>query len=206
LNCYLLAAVDCTGHGIPGAFMSLIGTEKLTKIVSEEGLENPALILDSLDAKLNTLLKQDQQEAGTTDGMDLALVAIDKNFTKLTFSGAHRPLYLVRNQELIEYKGDPFGVGGFLRVNQDKKFSSVEIDLEPGDMIYIFSDGFVGQFDAKTGKKYLTKTFKELLKTVSIFDGDKQKLLIQHELRSFANGASQIDDILVIGFRIPDKK
>jgi len=202
-NRLLLAAIDCTGHGVPGAFMSLIGYEKLNKIVFEEGIETPSLILNSLERKLQKMLKQDSMEAGSTDGMELSLVAIEKDFSKLSFAGAHRPMYLVREGELIEYKGNNFGVGGGFLEIKNADFTEQIIDIQSGDMIYLFSDGFVGQFDSETGRKYLTKNFRELIKTVSSYEAERQKRLIQHELRSFAKASPQIDDILVFGFRIP---
>lgn len=200
-----IAAVDCTGHGIPGAFLSMIGYEKLSKALSEEGLENPALILDSLENSLQDLFRTENLEAGSSDGMELSLVAIDKSFNTMKFAGAHRPIFVVRDGELTEHKGDAFGVGGFYQNKKMEKFSALDVPIREGDMVYLFSDGFVDQFDPTSGKKYLTKNFMELLRKLAPLPASKQKMALEAEFHQFAKGSPQIDDVLVLGFRIPSQ-
>ncbi|MEO1653263.1 MAG: SpoIIE family protein phosphatase, partial [Bacteroidota bacterium] len=153
----LIAAVDCTGHGVPGAFMSIIGYSNLNKIVIEQGLTDPASILKKLDQEVTEVLKQQETDSRSRDGMDLALCSLNIYEKKMKFAGAYRPLYLIREGELQEYKGSPFPIGGNFKYKRKKVFKSHEIHLHKGDSLYIFSDGFVDQFGGPENRKYMTK-------------------------------------------------
>jgi ligand-binding sensor domain-containing protein/serine phosphatase RsbU (regulator of sigma subunit) len=163
-NVYI-AACDCTGHGVPGAFMSIIGTSLLNEVVSETNITEPSKIMDTLREKLIAVLKQQSSDQESKDGMDMVLCNLSLPKNKISFAGANNPLYFIRNGELSEYKGNkqPVGVYG----DQLKPFTSQTIDVQKDDMIYIFSDGYPDQFGGEKGKKYLYKRFKEFLLTIA---------------------------------------
>ncbi|MEM9981823.1 MAG: PAS domain S-box protein, partial [Bacteroidota bacterium] len=205
-----LAAIDCTGHGVPGAFMSLVGYTGLNKIVEEYGEYDPAKILTYLDQHVIDTLKQDQSSTQQTvsDGMDIALCRIDLSTQELVYAGAHNPLYLFRNKQLYELKADKFAVGGHIPTSRrpyQKSFRNHAIKLERGDSIYLFSDGFRDQFGSNENIKYMTKNFKKLLSTIHQKPMEEQQALLEKELKEWKGDYRQIDDVLVIGVRFSFK-
>ncbi|MDX2306214.1 MAG: SpoIIE family protein phosphatase [Microscillaceae bacterium] len=197
----LIAAVDCTGHGVPGAFMSIIGYSNLNKIVMEQGLTNPADILATLDKEVSDSLNQQDGGSQSRDGMDVALCSLNIYEKKLSFAGAYRPLYLFRDQEVMEYKGNSFPIGGNFKYKKQKNFNCHEITLLKGDTLYIFSDGFPDQFGGPENRKYMSKNFKSLLKRIQQENLNTQKEIIYQEFLSWKGDYKQMDDILVIGLR-----
>jgi PAS domain S-box-containing protein len=191
-----VAAIDCTGHGVPGALMAMVGNTLLNKIIIENEVEQPAKVLEQLDKEIiKTLQKQDIKHKY---GMDIALCKL--NHDSVTFSGAYRPLWLVRNQELIEVKGNRFPIG-FYTDRQDKNFVQHQLALEPNDMLYLFSDGYADQYGEAAKRKYLSSRFKTLLQEVSVYSAEQQKLILLHELQEWKGRKSQTDDILVVGMK-----
>ncbi|MCD4692949.1 MAG: tetratricopeptide repeat protein, partial [Calditrichales bacterium] len=154
-----IAVVDCTGHGVPGAFMSMIGNSLLNKIVNENKIFDPAVIMEHLHNGVRAALKQEGEDVETQDGMDVCLCVLENN--KITFTGAKRPLYHIHNSELVEIKGDRKSIGG-LQKEKKRKFTKNEIDINPGDIIYMTSDGFADQSDTQE-KKYGSRRLKEYL-------------------------------------------
>lgn len=196
----LLAAVDCTGHGVPGAFMSIIGHNSLNKVVREYGLIRPSEILDQLNIEVMKSIIQ-SQEKGINDGMDISLIAYNrKNFT-LEFAGAYNPLYLVRKGEVIVYKADRFSIG-MTSLEQNKRFTNVNVDIQPYDMIYMFSDGYADQFGSPEGKKYKVGNIKKLISEIYNMPVNEQKERLEKEIMDWKGDLPQIDDILFIGMRI----
>jgi len=195
-----IAAVDCTGHGVPGAFMSIIGYNSLNKIVKEYGFTNPADILDHLnDEVVNTLQKQ--AEAGEVkDGMDLSLIVYDMKKNELEFAGAYNPLYLIRNKELIVTKADRFAIG-WTSSDSGQKFTSHKIKLEKGDTTYIFSDGFADQFGGEKGKKFMIRNLKKLLLDIQDLSMEEQKSRLEETFEKWRGNEEQIDDVIIIGTR-----
>ncbi|MCX6296779.1 MAG: SpoIIE family protein phosphatase [Bacteroidetes bacterium] len=159
----IIAVADCTGHGVPGALMSMIGSNILNKLVLENGLTQPDLILNELHEEVRTALKQKENASETNDGMDIAIISITKD--QLHYSGAHRPLYYITNNILQEIKADKFPIGG---IQQEEKriFTNHVLTLQQNDKIYLSSDGFADQFGGESGKKLMTKKFKELLQNI----------------------------------------
>jgi len=208
----ILAAADCTGHGVPGAFMSMLGISYLNEIVNkyrpEEGEPMRAnVILNQLRQSVKTSLKQTGEDDEAKDGMDMALVIIDKNTNKIQYAGAHNSLFLVRNGELIKYQADRMPVG--IHIREKATFTNHEIEVQSGDAIYMFSDGFVDQFGGEKGKKYMVARFRQLILKIHKLPMSEQKNLLEEELENWMNYADQkgeiykqIDDILVIGFRV----
>lgn len=196
----VFAAVDCTGHGVPGAFMSLVGHNGLYQAVVEHELEDPGEILDDLDRSAQKALTRTSEGEAVSDGMDMALGTLDKEQRKLRFAGANNPVYLVRNGELLEYKGDKVPIGGDRK--GEHNYRTQDIDLQKGDRIYVFSDGFPDQFGGPKGKKFKYKPFKELL--ISIWDKPmkEQKDILDRTIEEWKGDLEQIDDILIIGISV----
>lgn len=195
----LIAAVDCTGHGVPGALMSMIGMEKLNEAV-QAGIEFPSAILSHLNRKVKATLRQKGQDAASKDGMDIALCRFDLQNRRLYFSGAQRPLWLIRKGELLDYKSTKVSIGG--TTPDEQVFEEHRIELQPGDSVYIFSDGFADQFGGNKGKKIMTKNFKELLLSIQHLPFLEQEQELEKKFREWQGNFEQVDDVLVIGIRI----
>ena len=195
----VVCAADCTGHGVPGAFMSLLGLTFLNEIVNHEGVLKSSEILNRLRSNIIRSMSHKDETEQAKDGMDLALVVIDRQLGMLEFSGAYNPLILVRNGELIEYKGDKMPVGK--HIVEEKSFTSQRVQLEHEDMIYMYSDGFPDQFGGEKGGKYKARPFKNLLTRISTELVKKQAVLLEEELKSWMEEEPQVDDILVCGIR-----
>jgi len=199
-NYLYFAAADCTGHGVPGAFMSVLGISLLNEIVSKRDLNPPALVLNELRKKLKKSLKQDNSETTSHDGIDIALCLFDLETKMLQFSGAFNPLYLLRNKELVEYHADHMPVGVHPKDNID--FTNQEIQLQSGDSLYVFSDGYISQFGGEKGKKFNIKQFKQLIIEINDQPLEIQKQLFEKRLTEWQQDFEQIDDVLLIGITI----
>jgi ligand-binding sensor domain-containing protein/serine phosphatase RsbU (regulator of sigma subunit) len=196
-----LAAVDCTGHGVPGAFMSIIGHNSLNKVVREYGLTRPAAILDQLNIEVNKAILL-SQEKGINDGMDLTLMVFNrKNFT-IEVAGAYNPMYQVRNGEVIVHKTDRFAIG-MATLEQKKTFSNINVEIQPGDMLYMCSDGYADQFGSPEVKKFKTVNIKRILGEIWNLPVQEQKAKLEKEIMDWKGELSQVDDIMFIGTRIP---
>ncbi len=195
-----IAAVDCTGHGVPGAFMSIIGHNMLNKVVKEFGIIEPAEILQYLDREVSTTLHQQGETVTILDGMDMAMMAYQKEKNLLEFAGAINPVYLVRNGELIETKGDRFAIG---RADLDvtKDFTNHEMEVQKGDTFYMFSDGYADQFGGKRGKKLKIARMKELFLEIQDKTMEEQREFLDKTIEEWRGDIEQIDDILIIGRR-----
>lgn len=198
-NIVIIAAADCTGHGVAGAFMSMIGTSLLNQIINEKGITEPSQILGQLNQGIVNALKQRDSESN--DGMDISLCTIDLDKNKLKFSGANRPLWLLRNNEMLVYKPNKFPIGG-LQVYHTEAFTQHEIDLIKGDAIYIFSDGFSDQFGGGKGKKLMTKKFKDELMQIQHLNMKEQESYLLGLFNKWKGNLEQVDDVLIIGIRI----
>jgi serine phosphatase RsbU (regulator of sigma subunit) len=208
-NLSWIACVDCTGHGVPGAFMSMIGNTLLNEIVLEKNIESPHKILDLLHIRIRQALRQD---AGgeTRDGMDISLCVVDSEKRKLNYAGANRALWLIRNNELIVLPPDKFSIGGD-QWDKERHFTLHEIDLAAGDCIYMSSDGYADQFGGPRGKKFMVKRFQQLLMEIHALPMEEQKVRIENAFDEWKNWTNaegntkkleQVDDVLVIGFRV----
>lgn len=195
-----LAAVDCTGHGVPGAFMSIIGFELFRKVTHQGDLRNPADLLNQLNLGYAEIF-EDMENISLKDGMDIALVTIDKIKKTLVFSGAFNPLFLVRDEKVTEIKGDRFSVGLDKERSSHEDFTNHEIDLRDNDVFYIFSDGFADQFGGKEGKKYKYRRFRYLLLNVHKLPMPEQKKRIEEAFENWKGTYDQVDDVMVIGFK-----
>ena len=200
----LFAACDCTGHGVPGAFMSVVGNNALNHSVKELAITSPARILEAADDKIMEMLGQKEQTKGAMDGMDVALCNFNFADKELTYAGANRPCYVVRKgikeiEEIEVYSGVRYGVGG----EQDKRRSYDEhrVKMESGDMVYFFSDGYPDQFGGVKQKKYKTKNLKRFLISIHHEEMQKQRKELDKDITTWMGKINQIDDILLIGVR-----
>lgn len=198
-----IAACDCTGHGVPGAFMSIIGHNSLNKVVREYGITRPGAILDQLNAEVVKALMQRNEET-INDGMDMALIAFDRKKFTLEFAGAYNPCYVVRNGEATIYKGDRFPIG-MSSMQAKKTFMNQTVEIQPGDMIYMSSDGYADQFGSKDGKKYKSGNVKKLLCDIWNLPIAEQRDKLQKEILEWKGELAQVDDIMFIGTRIPKR-
>ncbi len=200
----LFAAVDCTGHGVPGAFMSIVGHNYLNHAVNVTGARKPNEILDALNNGVTSSLGQHSGENAVKDGMDIGLCSLDYKSNKLEYAGAFNPTYIIRNGEIIEIKGDKFPVGSFVGETL-QSFKNNEFQLEKGDTFYIFSDGYPDQFGGPKGKKFKYKQFRELLLSIQDKDMAVQKVILDETIEAWRGDIEQLDDILVIGVRIDEE-
>jgi len=214
----IVVAADCTGHGVPGAFMSMLGITLLDELLGKTRLDAPGEILDNLRFKVKEMLAQSGQEEEQKDGMDMAMVIFDKDKKELQFAGAHNPLYLIRNSslnkgtvagieasmisngsELYEIKGDRQPIGVYW---EETKFSTHRISLMEHDTLYVFTDGFIDQFGGDRRKKFKAQRFKDLLLSFQGESMDKQKEMLEKSLVDWRGDIEQIDDICIIGIRL----
>jgi len=198
---FVIAAVDCTGHGVPGAFMSMIGFN-LLETVSRNGITEPNEILNELHKSIRYLLKQNSSE--NRDGMDMAICVIKDKGKKLEYAGAKNPLFYICNGELHQIKGDPVPVGGIQKEDR-REFTLQTIDISTPSYFYILSDGYTDQFGGKDGSKFSTRQFKDLLLEIYQRPMDEQKKILNERIESWMGDEKQLDDILVIGFKLGDR-
>ena len=200
-NLHFIAAVDCTGHGVPGAFMSMIGAEKLDEAVDQSA--DPSTILKLLNTGIKTSLKQSEvNDDSTRDGMDLAFCSVDINKRVVNYAGANRPIWIIRKGtgEVEEIKATKKAIGGFTAFEQE--FESRSIQLNEGDTFYLCTDGYADTFNGETGKKMNTKRFKEILVEIQPLSIHEQERYLANFLEKWKGEEEQVDDILVIGIRL----
>ena len=196
---YCIAA-DCTGHGVPGALMSIIGIDKIVQAIFEKKISNPGLILSFLNKQIKQVLKQHSDASKQMDGMDLALLKFNEGLTEVEYSGANRPLLIVRDKKIIEYKADKLAIAGFTA--NDQQFTTRNIPLYKNDSLFIFTDGYADQFGGDEGKKFMSKKLKELLISVSELSSAEQEQKISEEFNNWKKTYEQVDDVLVVGIKI----
>ena len=196
----IIAAADCTGHGVPGAFMSMLGMAFLNEIINNTDDPRPDIILNELRKNVKSALRQTGQEGETKDGMDIALCIVDyKNYT-LQFSGAFNPLFCIKDEELLQVKGDRMPIG--IHQITESPFTRHIIDIKKGDAFYIFSDGYVDQFGGPEGKKIKLKHFQEIILGNYNKPMVEQKQILDKTFMEWKGDQDQIDDVLVIGIRV----
>jgi serine phosphatase RsbU (regulator of sigma subunit)/Tfp pilus assembly protein PilF len=200
-NNFLICAADCTGHGVPGAFMSLLGVSYLNEIVRDRSVNSPAEVLNKLRTEIiYSLNSANEDEYGVNDGMDIALCNYKFDSMKLQFACANNPLWLMRDNKIHEYKADKFPVGKYHGDMQS--FTNNEIDLQKGDVIYILTDGYPDQFGGPNGKKFKYKPLQELLLSIALKPMAEQKQILDDRMAAWKGDLEQIDDILIIGIRV----
>ena len=195
-NIVVLAAVDCTGHGVPGALMSIIGSTILNQTIANAAINTPAEALAFLNKEVTKSLNS------IKDGMDMALVAINLDKMELQYAGANNPIYIVRDKKFIEIKADKQAIGADTDNAEVKVFTNHVIPLQKGDCIYLFTDGYADQFGGPLGKKFKYKKFQELLVEIQDNTTEEQKHILNYHHEQWKGDLEQVDDILVIGVRV----
>jgi serine phosphatase RsbU (regulator of sigma subunit) len=203
-NQSVVVAADCTGHGVPGAFMSMLGISILNEIVLRQEVNTASEILNELRGNLKLMLSQTGAIGEQRDGMDVALCIIDYDAMTVQYAGAYNSLYLVRNENLIEYKANKMPVG--IHVGEETDFTNHVIYMEDNDMLYIFSDGYVDQFGGPGGQKFKTKPFKHLLVNISKLPTDRQQERLKNVFEEWKGNNAQMDDVVIIGIKISKTK
>ncbi len=214
-NQVIVAAVDCTGHGVPGAFMTFVAHSLLNEAVNEHGITVPAVILSEMRKGLFKLLHVGAEGDYIKDGMDIAICAIDFETKKLEFAGAYNPAWIMRGKECIELKADKTPIGALTQESNLTLFTNHEITLEKGDCVYLFSDGYHDQFGmadsmminnskikTTSGKKLKRKGFKDVLLTLNHLPCEEQKNKLEAFFYEWKSELEQVDDVLVIGIKI----
>jgi serine phosphatase RsbU (regulator of sigma subunit) len=197
----ICAVADCTGHGVPGAFMSLLGYNMLEDVIKPATTLSPGPLLDALNHQVHTRLSGDDKEETIKHGMDISLISIDKANNRLEYAGAHNPLYVVRGKELIELKADKMGIGNASQ-EKSKHFTNQILELQKGDMIYLFTDGFPDQIGGPNRKKFFYPPFKDLLISISQLSPETQRnKLNDSHVQWLGEKYDQTDDILIMGIR-----
>lgn len=196
----IIAAVDCTGHGVPGALMSIIANSILKEVIVKKGIEEPSDILYALDEELFAALNKHNATVVSNDGMDIALAVFDFENNTISYSGAFRPMLLVRNNEIVEFDGNRYPIGMYGDVK--KEFVSKQMQLQEDDTFYFFTDGYCDQFGGEQKKKFNRKRFKELLLSAQSMEMEEQESFLQYALLNWRQNEPQVDDVLVMGIRI----
>ncbi len=199
-NAVFFAAVDCTGHGVPGGFMSMLGSSLLHEIINEKNISEPADILDLMRVKIIQALKQTGASGENKDGMDMALCRYDFKQKKIVYAGANNDLIFLRNGIITSFKATKQPIG--ITFGNPTNFAQTEIPLETGDSIFIYSDGYADQFGGPKGKKFKYKQLKELLASFSDKSPEEKKRLLDETFISWTGNLEQIDDVLVIGLTV----
>lgn len=217
----LIAVADCTGHGVSGAFVSVMGHNLLNNAINEHHMATPAEILYILNDKILNTLRQTTKNASAKYGMDIALISISKQMSKepeqqdipdtsevkmadgyqLQYSGAHNPLLIYRNNECIQLKANPRSIGSYKKTGE-QGFTNHSFHVQKGDMLYMFSDGYVDQLGGSENKKIFAQPFRDILQYVSPLEMQEQKRILDEKLEKWKAGQSQTDDVLVMGIRI----
>jgi len=200
-NKTVIAVVDCTGHGVPGAFMTFVAYSLLNEAVLEHGISDPAAILNEMRKNLNRMLRQKNDAEALKDGMDISICVLDRNAMTLEYAGAYNPLWLVRSAALTETKADKQPIGVFTGEGE-KPFTKHTIALEKGDLVYLFTDGYADQFGGDKGKKFKYKKLQELLLEHHTKPVEEQRAILDATIEEWRSGLEQVDDILVVGIRV----
>jgi len=200
-NHFIIACADCTGHGVPGAFMSMIGSTLLNDIVKQKDVNSPADLLERLDIEIKILLQNSKNKDTTRDGMDISVVEIENNTRKIRVASAKRPVYLFMNGELTVYKGHRRSIGDSL-VDDDTPFVNIEYECKANDAIYLFSDGYSDQFGGPREKKFMKTGIKNMLEKIHALPMEEQYKKVNEQFYSWKGDLEQVDDVIFIGIKL----
>ena len=196
---YFIAAADCTGHGVPGALMSMIGLELIQKIINEMKVDESDEILLTLNRELESaFFKEEDGKALIKDGVEMSICVIDRKSMQMEFSGAFLPVYIVRNDKLIEIKGDKQNV---VQSVPGVSFNRSSFTLQKGDILYLFSDGYADQFGGPDNKKFMYRRLRHILLTISKYPLSDQQRILDETITTWMREFEQIDDMMVLGVR-----
>ncbi len=194
-----IAAIDCTGHGVPGAMMSMVANSMFKEVFINRKISNPSEILKALDEELEKSINKNQ-DATFNDGMDVSLIRINKVTNELAFAGAFRSILISRKGEITELKGSRYPIGFYSGIA--KTYETQVFQLEKNDSVYLFTDGFIDQFGGEKNKKLNKSNFKDLLSTIHEMDMNEQEAFLEYSFNNWKQDNDQTDDVLVIGIRV----
>ena len=197
-----IVVADCTGHGVPGAFLSMVGSTLLNEIIIHKKIHDPALIINSLATGLSGTLANKEKDELNTDGMDISICKVDHLTKKLYFVGANQSIFIVDNYNTKEIKPQISSINGIFAVDKTEKITSAELDLRDGVMIYMSTDGYMDQIGEETKKKFLTSRYEKLLGQIHTLSVEKQRYMLEETFDEWKGDSKQIDDVLIIGFKI----
>jgi ligand-binding sensor domain-containing protein/serine phosphatase RsbU (regulator of sigma subunit) len=197
----ILAAVDCTGHGVPGAFMSIVTNDMIVSVIDANPSASPAVLLDQLNLLMSDKMRHTIDDIKVRDGVDIALVTIDLDTLALQYAGAFNPMYMFRGKQFTEFKADKISIGGY-KEEAAKKYQDHSVQLQAGDTIYLFSDGYADQFGGPQGKKFKLSQMKALLLNLQDQDMMDQHRILDQTIETWKGSHEQVDDMLVIGVRV----
>jgi serine phosphatase RsbU (regulator of sigma subunit) len=200
-NKIIFGAIDCTGHGVPGAFMSIVGHNLLNNIINHGRVHDPATILDKLNIEISNTLKHKKGLYTIKDGMDLSMCVYYPDKMLLEYAGAFNPLYIVRDEKVLQYQADKHTIGTMAGDNI-KKFNTRKIQLQKNDVIYLFTDGYADQIGGPANRKFLVRNFRELLLKISPNPMEVQKVILGDIFKDWKGESFQVDDILILGIRV----
>lgn len=194
-----IAAIDCTGHGVPGAMMSMVANSMFKEVFMNRKISNPSEILKALDEELEKSINKNQ-DATFNDGMDVSLIRLDKATNELAFAGAFRSILITRENEITELKGSRYPIGFYSGI--EKQFDTQLFQLQKNDGVYLFTDGFIDQFGGEKNKKLNKSNFKDLLRTINDMSMEEQEAFLEYSFNNWKQDNDQTDDVLVIGIKI----
>jgi serine phosphatase RsbU (regulator of sigma subunit) len=197
----LIAAVDCTGHGVPGAFMSIMTNDMILHLLDGHEDETPAQLLDRLNIAMSDKMRHTIDEVKVRDGVDIALATIDPDTLELQYAGAFNPMYMFRGKQFTEYKPDKISIGGYVE-DKMKKYTNHVVQLQAGDTVYLFSDGYADQFGGPQGKKFKLSQMKALLLNMQDQEMHDQHRILDQTIETWKGSHEQVDDMLIIGVRV----
>ena len=197
----IIAVMDCTGHGVPGAFMTVMANSLLNQIVLEQGVESPGEILKALHTEITTTLHQQEYNHINSEGMDIGICKFHKETKSLVFSGAKRPLYYFKNSKLHVEKGSTHSIAGTLH-REEPFFGEVDVELKEGDTFYLFTDGVIDQFGGPDNKKFMSWRLKHQLNIIQPHKMTDQKVYLEREIATWKGHNEQTDDILIMGIQV----
>jgi serine phosphatase RsbU (regulator of sigma subunit) len=197
---FYICTADCTGHGVPGALMSMVGISRLNESILEKNIVHPNEILDNVRKGIIDSLNPEGSEEESKDGMDCVLCAYDFRNSRLEFAAANNPLWLVRDKQVVEYKPDKMPVGKY--GDDIKPFTLQSVDLKEGDIVYTFTDGFADQFGGPKGKKFKYKQLQDILLENHHLPLDEQKEILNKKFEDWKGNLEQVDDVTIIGIKV----
>ncbi|MBA3680314.1 MAG: tetratricopeptide repeat protein [Bacteroidetes bacterium] len=201
-NDSFIVVADCTGHGVPGAFLSMVGSTLLNEIIIHKKIYDPALIINALATSLATTLANKEKDEVNTDGMDISICRINHKTKKLSFVGANQSIYIVDHKQAMEIKPQISSINGIFAVDKTQKIAAFELILEENLMIYLTTDGYIDQIGGQNNKKFLSSRFEKLLAHMYSLSVEKQQYVLEETFEDWKGESKQIDDVLVIGFKI----
>jgi tetratricopeptide (TPR) repeat protein/serine phosphatase RsbU (regulator of sigma subunit) len=201
-NKIIITVADCTGHGVPGAFMSMLGLAFINEIVSRKGITNTKEIMNAMRLSIIEALHQTGEYGEAKDGIDMALLTLDLDTGYACYTGANSPLYLIRDNQVIDYKPDRIPIGIFLKNGELEDFTEYKFKFQKGDLYYMFTDGYVDQFGGPSGQKFKYAPFRDLLLENHKHTMEQQKIIIEQKFNEWKGNRPQLDDVLVFGLKI----